>query len=241
MKFELPIEGWAARAGNLKTEQEWRQWFENPEKLSDEISHEKIEGISPMMLRRAGRIGSAAVSIGKQLLTGISSREPLSVVTVSELGELESSDVLIESVVSGSALSPQKFAASVHNHILGQMCINLNLPCCGGASTGARSGLEMGLIEGLSELEMGCRALVLAFEPKVDKNYADWCGGRSPEHVIGVMLRSGASNRLLLEKTFGGESSQIRKPYALHWLSLLAGVVDELYGREGWHWKHVAC
>lgn len=190
-----------------------------------------------MQLRRVGRLGNAAVAIGKELLAEVPPAQSLSVVTVSELGELETNDALIESIVAGTPVSPQRFAASVHNHILGQLCINLELPCSGGASTG---GLEVGLIEALSEMHTGHWVLVLVFEPRVEAHYAPWCGGTWPEHVVGVLLRPGTGTRLLLEQRAGeAESPLIPEPYALHWLALLTGQAQRLTGRDGWHWNHV--
>jgi hypothetical protein len=239
-KFTISISRWAARAGTLRSEQEWRVWLSSPHALADEISPERVEGVNPMKLRRAGRLGNAAVAVGKELLREVPPDQSLSVLTISELGELEANDALIESVVSGTPVSPQGFAASVHDHILGQVCINLGLPCSGGASTGARSGLEIGLIEALSEMEMGHWVLALIFEPRVDEHYAPRCGGKSPEHIVGLLLRPGTGVRLELEKGGTGSGRQIDQPYALNWLALVTGHAEELEGRDGWRWRHVA-
>lgn len=240
MRFEIPIRRWAARAGALKTETDWRCWLAAPTKLADTISAEHIDGMDPMSLRRVGRLGNAALAISKALLSGIPRSAPLSVITVSELGELEANDALIENVVGGTPVSPQRFAASVHNHILGQVCINLDLQCRGSASTGARCGLEIGLIEALGELESGRRVLVLMYEPNVGEHYERFHGGRSPEHMVGVLLQPGAGTRLLLTRAGAGRYQKASRPRALRWLSLVTGDASELQGPDGWHWKNVA-
>lgn len=189
-----------------------------------------------MQLRRVGRLGTAAAAIGKTLLAEIPPGQSLSVVTISELGELETNDALIESIVAGAQVSPQRFAASVHNHILGQLCINLELPCRGGASTG---GLEVGLIEALGEMRLSHWVLALIFEPRVEAHYAPWCGTRA-EHILGVLLQPDTATRLVLERRPDSRESPVAPNlHALHWLALLTGREMELVGRDGWYWSHV--
>lgn len=238
IRFELPIHAWAARAGDLKSESDWRAWLDDPRELPATITTERVAGTNPMQLRRLGRLGNAAVAIGKTLLEEVPSDRSLSVVTVSELGELETNDALIESIVAGAPVSPQRFAASVHNHVLGQLCINLGLPCRGGASTG---GLEVGLIEALGEMHTDRWVLALVFEPRVETHYAPWCGGTWPEHMVGVLLQPEADTRLVLERRSGStQPGAVPKPRALHWLALLTGQAKELAGEdEGWCWSHV--
>lgn len=240
MKFEIPVHRWAARAGNLKTEADWRRWLAAPCELADTINVEHVAGVDPMKLRRVGRLGNAALAISKELLSDLPELQPLSVVTVSELGELDANDALIESVVSGAHVSPQRFAASVHNHILGEVCINLGLECRGGASTGACDGFEVGLVEALGEMESGCWVLVLIYEPRVGEHYEKCFGRRSVEHMLGLLLQPSADIRLLLEKTDTDDSHEPRQPHALRWLAFLTGDTPEMRGRDGWHWKHVA-
>lgn len=239
IRFEIPIHAWSARAGALKTESHWRAWVDDPRELEHDIEGERVPGINPMKLRRLGRLGTAAVAMGRELLVDLPPGQSVSVVTVSELGELETNDALIESIVAGAPMSPQRFAASVHNHILGQLCINLELPCRGGASTGAVGALEVGLVEALSEMEMGHWVLALVFEPKVEEYYAPWWGGTRPEYMVGLVLQPGATRRLLLEKDDNAGRSDIAEPYALHWLALLTGRAARLKGRDGWCWSHV--
>jgi hypothetical protein len=239
MKFEVPIEHWTARAGTLKSCQEFHQWLVQPHELAPRISAEAVSGVNAMALRRTSSLGNAAVAIGRELLDRVPAGQPVSVVTVSELGELQTNDLLIETVVEGSTMSPQRFASSVHNHVLGQMCINLDLPCPGGASTGARSGLEMGVVEALSEMATGRWVLLLAFEPMVDEHYTRWCGGPAPEHVVGLLLHGEATVRLNLEQTRDAPC-EIGSPYALNWLSVLIGTSPVLHGSDGWRWSHVA-
>ncbi|GJL82850.1 MAG: hypothetical protein DHS20C01_24840 [marine bacterium B5-7] len=192
-----------------------------------------------MMLRRAGSLGNAAVAISRQLLGSKPDVQSLSVVTVSEFGELENNDALIESVVAGRAVSPQKFAASVHNHILGQVCINLGLPCRGGASTGCNGSLEIGLIEALSELDSAKRVLVLIFEPEIDHHYANWCGGPAPEHMVGVVLNKDAPSSVLLERKSDYSQGNLTFPRTLEWLSFITRKADTFIGNNGWYWSHV--
>jgi hypothetical protein len=136
-------------------------------------------------------------------------------------------------------MSPQKFASSVHNHVLGQLCINLALPCAGGASSGALAGLEIGMVEALSEMTMGHWVLLLAFEPTVDEHYARWCNGPAAEHMVGVLLQPAAPARLILERTCEAPC-EIGSHYALHWLSVLIGACSIFQGHDGWRWSHVA-
>ena len=240
IQFEIPIHRWSARAGELRSETDWQNWFAEPHDILEHIKIEPIKGINPMMLRRLGSLGTAAVSIAKELLACVPVKQSLSVLTVSELGELATHDVLIESIVSKTVVSPQRFAASVHNHILGQICINLELPCAGGASTGARGGLEIGLIEALSEMKIGNWVLVLILEPAVDENYAQWYGGRSQEHIVGVLLQPDASLKIRLQRLSNVQETEKLKLCALHWLSFVAGNVNQFDGQYGWRWTHVA-
>jgi len=239
IKFEIPIHGWSARAGTLRSESDWRRWLHDPWELEHTLGPERVPGIDPMKLRRTGRLGNAAIAIGKELLDVVPPEQPLSVVTISQLGELETNDALIESVVGDAMVSPQRFTASVHNHILGQLCINLNLPCCGGASTGAASGLEIGLVEALSEMKMGYWVLALVFEPRVNVHYARWCGGFRPEYMIGLLLQPGSRQRLVLAKRSESGEHRAPEPRGLHWLALLTGQAGQLNAGNGWHWEYV--
>lgn len=241
MRFEVPIDAWSARIGAFGSREAIRGWLEHPVDPGPRIAPEPIPGVSAMALRRASGLGRAAIAIGRELLERVPAGEPLSVITVSELGELGTNDALIESVVAGEAMSPQRFSASVHNHVLGQLCTTLDLPLPGGASTGAASGLEIGMVEALGELAGGRRVLFLAFEPEVDEHYAPWLGGRAPEHMVGVLLAPDAPVRLLLERTGGPPPDPVPGvPHALAWLSLVDGRTTRLPGPDGWRWSHVA-
>ncbi len=239
MKFEIPISRWAARAGSLQSDQEWKAWLKCPEDLETTISVQPFEGISSMRLRRLESLGRGALAVGNELLASVPEDQPLSVLTVSEFGELETNDGLIETIVSDELVSPQKFSASVHNHILGQLCINLKLPCAGGASTGANSSLEMGLVEALSEMAEGRWVLVIAYEPRINEHYARWCGGEAPEYVVGLLLRPDAEQRFRMEKTPGLDNRPQSGIYGLQWLSFVVGLKKIFQGREGWIWTHV--
>lgn len=236
IRFEVPIHAWSARAGSLRSERDWRAWLDAPHEIEHTLVPERVPGISPMKLRRVGRLGNAAIAVAAELLASLPPDQSLSVVTVSELGELETNDALIESIVADAPVSPQRFSASVHNHILGQVCIALDLPCGGGAST---AGLEVGMVEALSEMESGHWVLALVFEPRVDEHYAPWCGGIRPEYVIGLLLQPGARRRLVLEWSSAPNTRDIPEPVGLHWLALLTGHADRLDGRGAWRWKHV--
>lgn len=236
IRFEIPIHAWSARAGSLRSKPEWQAWLDAPHEIEHSLAPERVPGLSPMKLRRVGRLGNAAIAVAAELLASLPPDQSLSVVTVSELGELETNDALIESIVADAPVSPQRFSASVHNHILGQVCIALDLACPGGAST---AGLEMGLVEALSELAAGRWVLVLVFEPRVDEHYAPWCGGSRPEYVVGLLLQSGARRRLALERATSPAGRDIPEPRGLHWLALLTGHAARLDGRGGWRWTHV--
>lgn len=241
MRFEVPIDAWSARIGGRRTCEAIRDWLEHPVDPGPRIAPESIPGVSAMALRRTSGLGRAAIAIGRELLGRVPAGEPLSVITVSELGELGTNDVLIESVVAGETLSPQRFSASVHNHVLGQLCTTLDLPLPGGASTGAASGLEIGMVEALGELAGGRRVLFLAFEPEVDEHYAPWLGGRAPEHMVAVLLSPDAPVRVLLERSGGPPPDPVPGvPHALAWLSLVEGRTTQLAGPDGWRWSHVA-
>lgn len=236
IRFEIPIHAWSARAGSLRSEPEWRAWLDAPHEIEHTLAPERVPDISPMKLRRVGRLGNAAIAVAAELLASLPPDQSLSVVTVSELGELETNDALIESIVADAPVSPQRFSASVHNHILGQVCIALDLPCRGGAST---AGLETGLVEALSEITAGHWVLALAFEPRVDEHYAPWCGGARPEYVVGLLLQPGARHRVVLERSGAASGHDIPEPRGLHWLALLTGHAARLDGAGGWRWKHV--
>lgn len=247
MRLLLPVERVAVRVGDLRRVDDVLCVLDGDAPLPPELAPEAVPGVSAMALRRATRLGNAAVAIAHELLAPCEERSSVSVITTSALGELQTNDALIEGVVGGGGVSPQKFSASVHNHVLGQVCIHLGLACPGGASTGGHGALEVGMVEALGELAAGGRVLLLAFEPRVEAHYAPWWGGTAPEHVVGILLEADATPGLALLREahlprdeHAGASLDPSRPHALRWLSLVAGRVDRFDGVDGWCWHRVA-
>lgn len=114
--LSITLAAWNAWEQSSESPEDWTQIeMSGEEQLHSSLP--KAQRIPPMLRRRLGSLGKAAIASSEDLVAEID--EPMPTVFCSQHGDLNRTLELLESLTNNDPLSPTQFSLSVHNAIAG--------------------------------------------------------------------------------------------------------------------------
>lgn len=107
------MDGWAALAAGLSTQQEWLAWLNQPAPLAREFSAD-LSWMPSTLRRRVSPTGRAALNVLAACQT-----ESCPVVFASSYGDLAATAELLAQLHREGSVSPMGFSLAVHNAVMG--------------------------------------------------------------------------------------------------------------------------
>jgi hypothetical protein len=237
------IRQWAAWAPGLESPEAWYRWACGEASIDGE-GEPRVAAMSPMLRRRAGRLGRMALETAYASTGG---QEVIPTIFCSRHGDVGRTCEMLMALARNEVLSPTAFSLSVHNAIGGLFSIatSSNVPVT--AIAGGRASVAGGIIEACGQLADGEREVLLVVYdeplPVIYQPYRD-----EPEFAYAWAWRmtpaSGKSFSLAWQaKGDGAAACAPAVPLALEVLRLfLSGTPESTIqcGRQIWRWRQHA-
>ncbi|MBK1711177.1 hypothetical protein CKO43_00080 [Rubrivivax gelatinosus] len=242
--MEFVIADWSAWSPGLCSQEQWRDWAQDPV-LPVGHARPELPEMQPMLRRRLDPLGRMAAQV---VYWCQGERRDMPVVFASRYGEPARSLEMLAALAAAEPLSPTTFGLSVHNAIGAMVAIARGdrantTAIAGGAATPAAALVEAGalLADGAAEV------LVVCCDAPLPEPYAEFSDGPAAPWAWAWRLAAGTAGqpclRLDWEDAGVEADSAAVLPFGLELLQTVLApgpgcqrVVD---GRR-WHWSHDA-
>lgn len=239
--IKFNIAQWRAWAPGLTTVEDWRQWSQNPTRLSDQGEAPDVSFLPAMQRRRLSRLARMAFSVGWPLAEG---HGQLPLVFVSRHGETPRTFEILSDLAADQPLSPTQFSLSVHNAVIGLWSILRNETSEMTALAAAGDGLEHGVLEAATLLNEGAPAvLLIVTEEQPPAAYAPWIDDVPFPYALGLLLTRGDEWQLALSTCQSNDDANPsgKWPHALNLLRALSTqqcALQHPWKNRQWNWQH---
>lgn len=182
----LKVNGWAARAPNILTVDDWQRWASAPT-LPTGPEALKRNLVPPTISRRASRVSQYALESALEL---IGDDIPDYGVFASRHGEIGHTVELLQSIANNEPLSPTAFSQSVHNTAAGLFTIikkshMKTTSICAGTFT-----FDMALLEASTYLKVNPshKVLLVCFDQSLPDYYQKELTEHSVDYSLALLL-----------------------------------------------------
>ena len=234
---------WAAWAPGLEGPEAWYRWARDETRISGE-GEPRVTAMSPMLRRRAGRLGRMALETA-YAPTG--AQEMIPTVFCSRHGDVGRTCEMLMALARNEELSPTAFSMSVHNAIGGLFSIatSSNVPFT--AIAGGVASVAGGIIEACGQLAAGePEVLLVVYDEPLPLVYQPYRDETEFAYAWAWRLASAAGESFSLTWEAKGDETTAcfpTEPLALEVLRLfLSGTPQGVIGRgrQIWRWeRHV--
>lgn len=231
MGLQFAVDSWAALAPGLSTQQQWLDWFRQPQPLAGEFAAD-LAWVPAALRRRVSPLGRAALNV----LAACQPAEQCPAVFVSRYGDLDAVAGLLAQLHQEGGVSPMGFSLAVHNAAMGIYSIARNDRTTTTSLAANQDLAEAACCEALGWLAAGePQVLVVCCADPVPAPYQATAGAEPFRHAWACRLRAVASGGISLGVADGESAGEEPIGFAsLRALSFLAGARErELRSETG--------
>ena len=232
------IAQWRAWAPGITSDDDWRQWSQDPSVFTPSTDQAPDVSFLPaMQRRRLSRMARMAFAVGWPLAEGL---KDLPLVFVSRHGETPRTLDILKELAAEQPLSPTQFSLSVHNAVIGLWSILRGETSEMTALAAAGDGLEHGVLEAAALLNEGAPAVLLILsEEEPPEDYVQWIDDVPFAYAVALLLTPGKQWTLTLEPN-RQEQPRTPRPHALNLLGTLLGnhpACQHHWENRTWNWQ----
>lgn len=183
IEISFNIDDWKVNSPRVSTHEQWKTWFRNGHKESEQPPF-KASLVPPMMRRRMSSLSKVAVQTAFELLE---MHQVDYMVFSSRHGELHRSIKLVEDIINGEEASPMAFSQSVHNTAAGLATIATKKKLPTTSISAGNNTFHSAIIEAYSYLIVNPehKVLILDFDEPVPAPYQEFEEENYPLYGLG--------------------------------------------------------
>lgn len=219
------LESWSAIAPGLESQDDWKQWLQNPVAIDQPLGKMNLAAIPALLRRRFNTLGKCAMAATMPLVQEI---ENIPSIFASRHGDTDLSFSLLHDIGVEQPTSPTSFSLAVHNAIAGLFSIARKDTSAITAIAAMQGLVLQTFFEAIGQLQDNPRVLCVIYDIPLPEFYRQCYSDEELPfpYAIALVLNRAEGQAYQLEhgKPVASDESGLGEHESMRLLGLLSGL-----------------